>query len=372
MDVWVLDKDFNQLAIIDSYESIIWNERYNEFGDFELYAPFSSLAYSQISDGYYLYTTRSETVMIVEDIRIETSLDNGTYMTVTGRSLESILTRRIVWKQKRFRGKLEAQIESMLNDAIINPEDPNRKIPNFIFLKSGNADIEKIEIDKQYTGDNIYTAISDLCFFYDIGFKIRLRDEGGFSFQLFKGEDRSYSQDANPYIVFSPSFENVMSSDYQDSSKDLKTVTLVAGEDQGDERITLEVPKPGYSSYTGVDRREMYTDARDIRTVDDSGEPDEEGNYPVLTPEEYAVLLTERGLEYLYENNAQHEFSGEVDTQNIFVYNRDYFIGDIVQLVGPLGNPVRARVVETIYSQDSSGISFNPTFEMLEDEEEVS
>lgn len=370
MDIWVLDKEFNQLAIIDSYESIIWNERYDSFGDFELYAPFSSVIFSEIQIGYYLVNTKMDTVMIVEDILVDTSLDNGAYITVRGRSLESILDRRIIWKQKRFKGKLENQIESMLNDNIINPEDDKRKIPKFVFLKSGNKDIDQIEIDKQYTGDNLYNAISDLCYMYDLGFRIRLTSEGGFSFQLYKGEDRSYSQESNSYVVFAPSFENIMSSNYQYSYTDLKTVTLVAGEDQGEERFTVEVDRPGYSSFTGIDRREMYTDARDIRSTDDSKEPDEEGNYPELTPEEYSELLTTRGLEYLYENNDVNEFSGEVDTQHIFIYNRDYFIGDIVQLVGPMNNPIRARIIESIYSQDSSGVSLHPTFELIEDIEE--
>ena len=36
MDILVLDKNFDTQAIIDTYESFNWTDRYNEAGDFEL------------------------------------------------------------------------------------------------------------------------------------------------------------------------------------------------------------------------------------------------------------------------------------------------------------------------------------------------
>ena len=50
-----------------------------------------------IKQDYYLQSKESEHVMIVEKIQITSDTEDGNHVTVTGRSLESILDRRIVW-----------------------------------------------------------------------------------------------------------------------------------------------------------------------------------------------------------------------------------------------------------------------------------
>ncbi len=51
-----------------------------------------------------------------------------------------------------------------------------------------------------------------------------------FVFELYAGFDRSYDQTENPYVIFSPKFENIINSNYIESKASLKTVTLVGGE----------------------------------------------------------------------------------------------------------------------------------------------
>ena len=34
MDLYVLDKEFNTLGLLDQFDSFIWTDRYNEAGDF--------------------------------------------------------------------------------------------------------------------------------------------------------------------------------------------------------------------------------------------------------------------------------------------------------------------------------------------------
>lgn len=64
----------------------------------------------------------------------------------------------------------------------------------------------------------------------NVGFRIKLSDDNKFVFKLYAGADRSYDQFTNPYVIFSPKFENVINTNYLESKKTLKTVTLVAGE----------------------------------------------------------------------------------------------------------------------------------------------
>ena len=39
MDLMVLNTNLDAIAVVDTYESFIWTDRYYEYGDFELYAP---------------------------------------------------------------------------------------------------------------------------------------------------------------------------------------------------------------------------------------------------------------------------------------------------------------------------------------------
>ena len=38
MEVWILDTDFSSVSVLDTFESLIWTDRYREYGDFEIFA----------------------------------------------------------------------------------------------------------------------------------------------------------------------------------------------------------------------------------------------------------------------------------------------------------------------------------------------
>ena len=108
MDVMILNTDLDAVSIVDTYESFIWTDRYYAYGDFELYEAMRDGLLDYIKQDYYLQSKESEHVMIVEKIQITSDTEDGNHVTVTGRSLESILDRRIVWGQKLLSGNLPA------------------------------------------------------------------------------------------------------------------------------------------------------------------------------------------------------------------------------------------------------------------------
>lgn len=353
----LLNTELEATSIIDSYESLQWAERYNEYGDFELYSPATEDILSSIKQDYYLQKPDSEYVMIVEKIVINTDTEEGNHVIITGRSLESILERRIIWGQKTISGNLQDSIETLLNEAIISPSISARKIDNFIFAKSTDPVITALTLDAQYTGDNLYDVISTVCKEKEIGFKITLNDSNQFVFQLYSGKDRSYEQSENPYVVFSPNFENIINSNYIETKASLKNVTLVAGEDTGSDRKYETV-----GSETGLNRRELFTDARDIQS--------DTGDGKVLTEEEYKTKLQQRGNENLEEYKEIVSFEGEVETTLMFAYGEDFFIGDIVHVADEYGHDSRTRITEVLLSDEVDGTSVRPTFSTLSKEGE--
>lgn len=352
MELLILDKEFNNSNALDIFESLIWTDRYFECGDFELYMPADSEILKMLPQGYYLYLKESEHIMIVEDVEIETDTEEGAHLKITGRSLESLLDRRIIWGQKVLSGNLQEGIKTLLNENVISPSDENRKINNFIFRDSTDPNVTKLNLDAQYYGDNLYDVIVDICKSSGIGFKITLEDKT-MVFSLYCGIDHSYTQIVHPYVIFSPGFDNLMNSNYIESIKTLKNVTLVAGEGEGPGRKTTTV----YSDSTqpsGFDRRELFTDASGISQKTEDGD---------LTDEEYLSQLSQKGTEELSNNKETKSFEGELDISATYTYDEDYSLGDIVQAENEFGNEERCRITEFIRSQDENGTDFYPTFE---------
>lgn len=343
--------------ILDEYESVIWTERYNEYGDFEIYLPVSNNILDSIKMNYYLENVDSEHTMIIEDIQVFTDAEVNNYYLIKGRSLESILDRRIVWGLNTISGNLQNGINTLLNNSIINPSISYRKINNFIFESSTDPKITSLTLDAQFTGDNLYEVITEICKAFNIGFKVTLNDNNQFVFKLYAGVDRSYDQVSNPYVIFSPNFENLINSKYIESNRNLKNVTLIGGEGEGNQRRYTTY---GLTSSAGLNRREFFTDARDVSSKAE--------NNTTIPDAQYIQLLQQRGKEKLSEYKTEVVFEAEADPNIMFLYGKDYYKGDIVQLENEYGYNSKGRITEYIRVEDVEGERAYPTFSLINEE----
>lgn len=357
MDLLVLNKSLDVIAIVDVYESVIWTERYYEYGDFELYTAMTQDLLNYIKTDNYIQRVGSDRVMIIEEIRIDTDSETGNHITITGRSLESILDRRVIWSQTTISGNLQNGIKKIINENIISPSKEERKISNFIFKDSTDSQITGLTVEAQYTGDNLYDVISKVCEEKSIGFKVSLNENKQFVFELYAGADRSYEQTNYPYVVFSPNFDNIINSNYLESKENLKNVALVGGEGEGTARKYLAI-----GNTSGLDRRELFVDARDISSEGEDGEN--------LTTEQYNELLKQRGNEYLADYTDLVSFEGAVETNIMYKYGVDFFDGDIVQIANEYGHEAKVRILEVVISENEEGNSVYPTFKTITEEGE--
>lgn len=349
---------FVEGVVLDRFESLIWTDRFNGYGDFQLTTPFDISLITTVPEGAFVTMDGSDRIMIVESHEIKSDPKNGAKSIIKGRSLESILDRRIVWRQTILNADFDPEIQRLVyENAVWDATYPNRSIPNLITSDSQNDTntgrdpyISTLTVDAQFTGDNLYTAVYGLCDSESIGFRIKL--EPGYNwlrFQLYSAKDRSYGQTVYDPVVFSPNFDNLTSSDYVDSIVGFKTVALVGGEGQGTARRETIVDNGG----VGLDRREMFVNAADISSTT-SG--------TALTDAQYLALLTTRGQTSLAAVTSTTTFQGEVEITKRFVYGKDFFLGDIVSIENEYGVSASSRVTEIIFSQDSSKISIIPTF----------
>lgn len=91
----------------------------------------------------------------------------------------------------------------------------------------------------------------------------------------------------------------------------------------------------------------------------------EDGDEVKLRDVVYSVYLLTRGYEKLAEFGAVTSFEGTVEPNTTFIYNKDYFLGDLVTIQNEFGITVQARITEVIEVDDDNGSSVEPKFEYI-------
>lgn len=355
LDITILDSSLVPTKVLDDYSAFIWNERYNKAGDFELHTSATIEHIQALQPGFFLQIEESNKLMIIEQIEI---VSKDLELKVTGRSLEALLSYRIIWRSwastsvviETLDGSLETMIQQLLTRNIINPSNAERKIENFIFENSGDPDIEAMTLEAQYTGENLYSVICEICEDREIGFEVYLNDQDQFVFRLYNGIDRSNDQYDRNVVIFSPSFDNLIDSTYRLSAMDYRNVTVVLGPEINGVQTVVTAAT---SDETGLARREAFFEARDVQQ--ESG----------MTAQKYKNLLIQRGKEELTAYGLQQDLDCSINPYIAFKYGVDYFLGDIVQIETEFGVPAKCRVVEFIRSMKESGYYEYPVFEIL-------
>lgn len=338
----VMTDQFIRLAVIDDYSSFIWSSRYYTTGDFQLIVDATPEYMALFKEQYYIVRDDDENVGIIEDIFVERTEDGNDRLIIKGRFIDSIIARRIIAVQTTVSGKISDCIEQLLDENIINPSNAARQIDNFV--------IDSYEVatafQAQYTGKNLLETISAICETYGIGYKVTLNADHEFVFKLYEGVDRTYDQNVNDWVIFSDTYDNLISSEYEENYQKVVTSVLVAGEGEGLDRKTAWVG----DDKTGLERYEFYKDQRNIRSND--------GEIP---EEEYIELLKEAGKESLTKYTTA--FTGKVYFENI-KYKTDIGLGDLCVIQNDnWGIYINSRLVEVIESVDETGAyTITPTF----------
>lgn len=345
MDLWIYTENFEALGIVDTATSIIWANRYRQCGDFEIYISASAAMLDLLQEDRLVIRPDDEMIGIIEQVKTGTDTEDGDYIIASGRCARSILARRIIWDQTEINGTVENGLRKLITDALIFPAIAARKFDRLL-LAPAHGFTETIQA--QYTGDNLLEAVENLCATTNYGFKIT-RQGTKFLLDFYKGTDRTAGQTDNPRVIFSEDYQNLQSTEYTLNKTDYRSVALVAGEGEGDARRRTIVGRSVDQS--GLHRREMYVDARDISSND--GE---------ISTSAYMAQLAERGNQSLSEAPIVRSMEGAIEPTMMFEYKKDYFLGDLVTVINKHGIQADTQVLEIVETWDSDGYTVTPTF----------
>lgn len=145
-------------------------------------------------------------------------------------------------------------------------------------------------------------------------------------------------------MYFSDEYGNLNNVMYQYNDQNYKNVAIVGGSGEGPERIYVTVGQA-----EGLDRRELFVDAKDIQKEE-------------LTDEEYKNLLIQRGQDKLNEARISESIEGETGDNIGFLYKEDYDLGDIVMVKKKnWGIAMKRRITEIQEIYENGALTIVPT-----------
>ena len=160
MEIFILNSRFEGVNVLDSYESLLWVDRYWSWGEFEVVTPMKPDLVDTIKLDNYAQIAESDRTMIIEKIQVVTDVVEGSKMKISGRSIESILDRRIIWGLLYLNDlSLQNGVKRILDKCIIDPTNPIRQIQNFVFKYSTDPLVNSFHVNTQYTGNYVYEVI---------------------------------------------------------------------------------------------------------------------------------------------------------------------------------------------------------------------
>ena len=346
-----------EMAIADAH-SLVWCERYQTPGEFVLKIKATPELLQFFANNETLITRQdTKRAMIPETIELKTSAKLGDYLTISGRSVESILTRRAITQTYTLEGDVCLIIDNLIKE----------NAGNYWYYNSDSEHSEKLEKLKfinllerygqykcgvltkaQPIGQNLGTFVYDLCAAAGIGFGIDWVD-GKFKYYPYRGANRSIHQTQRTPVIFSEEFGNLGETVFSIMKQTAYTRIVVGGEGEGKNRKFGVANKS--DRYGGMLLREKFIDSSKVSS-----------NSSGVSSDSYIALL---------DSIAKSELDASAETVNLdaealpggqYEYRKDYNLGDTVTVRNSYGITGDVIVTEVVESMDSSGLKVVPKF----------
>lgn len=347
------DSTFELLGLLETYQSVIWEPRAFEAGSFSIEAILDDATRELLARENIIRITDDD-AGIIEHLTL-TSDESGERIKAEGRLITGFLDRRVLWGTYNLYGAPAALMYNLVSECCISPTRGTiayRRISNMEFEGSVPS-YSGASIRKQKTGGSLLEALIEIAEPNQVAFGLKF-DAENLKLQFWGryGVDRTVNQSAVDAVVYATDLDDILQSEYvYDSSKYFNTA-YVGGEVNED--ASLRTYETVEGSESGLNRREMFVDARDLQ----------QKGTETLTDYEYAAVLDTRGREKLAENQLAETFEMTVRTLDpTYEYGTDFFLGDTITAQDKrLGVTVDVIVTGVQMSATSTGESMSFSF----------
>lgn len=362
MELVTLNAQNQAEKLIENWDSLIWTERYGQVDDFQLKTGNVELFMDLLPEGKIVTLRESTVPMVVETLQIDRKKNTPAMLTVTGRSFESILDRRVSIQSVSSltgTGNWTVTVKTPKDlayyimvkicvDGLVSAKDifPGTMVqfPTPADYLASTGPSKPFDVPR----GNLLATVLDLLAteapldvsttpatpeIKPVGIRaVRPNATGtAIAIELFDGVDRSGT------VYFDATRDLLDDGTYLLSRTTEANVGYGVG--QGISASMFE----GATEPEGMDRRVILVDASQ------SGSSD-----AAVLKHNMSVALSEAHALSLFDGSINQDLSP-------YTFGVDYGLGDIVRVQGDYGLYRKARVTEYIRSADATGVKHYPT-----------
>lgn len=331
-------------AIIEPSEC--WFElTYYSVGEFEVYTRATKTALAALKDGNYITLPHKSFIWVIETVEIQYDATRGYMISARGRQAKVILGKRIINTQTQLPSDLTTAVFGLIQKHAGEEAAEARKIDG---LKELTSLIIQPITETQVSYSNLLDYTDELTKAHEVGAELTITDAADFRYSLYEGQDRSDT------VIFSQTFDNLLSSSYTRSNAAFRSYALIGGQGEGTERILHEYDSD--PSLRGIDRAELFVDAKDVsnKYKEADGTEKELDLTTAAGLATYKAWLLERGKAKTAEAALVETFEGEIDTAaSPYKFGADFYLGDRVRVQDDfLGVYITPRILKITMRQD--------------------
>ena len=320
-ELYVLDGNFKKIAVVDTYLSILWARRYQSEGEFELVVP-ADLA-GDLVIGRFVGRGDDDGLMIIEQVKYDSDEDMGDRCTVTGRSWEALMVRRVIPYATTVYGTAEMAIRRLFAENMGEDAAVSRQMVFVSPYMTGYS--TKVRLDFQ--GESLLDAVKKIASAGECGFRF-VKSAGQYVLDVYEGTD-------NYNVIFSVDLDNVSRSTYTDNAQPYRNGCWVYS-DNSSASYGFGILLVGTA--TGMELRETFAKA-------DANISNSE-----------MTLVGNNTLA-----SAARVKDCDMDLVPVYTYGADYELGDKIMLKNEYGFQGYGRIAEVIEYVDEAGYRCIPS-----------
>ena len=255
----IYNSQFELLMMDPPFSRFMWRRRFTGSGEFKLETFFAPEKMELYKHGNVVYKRDVKEACFVESVKVMQSIDGDMKLIVSGRSVASILTRRIFTMQGNYTPS--SFLQAVIERNFLTEAAANRRVPSLRLLSVDvSADTLRVDFKQQ----NVFQHIEKVLLEHDAGLTMRY-NVGNKSFDL------RFVSAAETDVVFSREFANVTEQDYSNDATNHKNVVYVGtgfvmnDNLHGFERREMAISLPGASE--GISNEQAARNALNTNKV---------------------------------------------------------------------------------------------------------
>lgn len=381
MEIYILDSLLRPVDVVDVFASIVWTEKNQDIGDFELDLVNTPANRKRFVTDVLLTVNVSKRVMKVETVEKGMDSEGRFMMKVKGQEITEILAARAALGTQagyantptwfipdRTPGNvMRYMFQSICVNGDVSPADILPLLDWNQTLYPTDTIPEPTElINWEQKPSSLLDAEKELAGIYDLGFRLyRNPLTSRLYFNVYSGSDRTTDQTLLPPVIFSPDLENVLNTTEYTTvaatynvAKVIWVETIAAYTDENDVEWPEEIIVHTQTVYAddtapaddGFDRRVLMVEVTSM-------------------PEEITdtiAYLRRTGRDELAKVRPLGAMDGELSQYSQYKYEVDYYLGDLVEQRNQDGATSKMRVSEQTFIEDAQGERSYPTLTMNE------